>query len=80
MVSSLQILVNNLAEGIHKIECKCGHDNKKSETCGIKYKDCECFLEYTNVQNKLIEYKCLCCNKNYQKIFDESLKKNFADT
>ena len=25
----------------------------------------------------LIEYKCLCCNKNYQKMFDKKLKVNF---
>ena len=28
----------------------------------------------------LIEYKCLCCNKNYRKKFDEILKKRFAIT
>ena len=47
MVSSLSNLANNLAEGIHRIKCKCkyGHDNKKCETCRINYKNCECFLE-----------------------------------
>ena len=33
------------------------------------------FLKYTNFKYDLIEYKCLCCNKNYQKKFDENLKK-----
>ena len=33
----------------------------------------DCFLEYTNFRDKLIEYKCLCCNKNYQ---PKSLIKN----
>ena len=28
----------------------------------------------------LIEFKCLCCNKNYRKMFDENLKKKFANT
>ena len=46
------------------------HDEKKCETSGIKYKYCECFLEYTNFKDNLIEYKCLCCNKNYLKIID----------
>ena len=32
MASSLPNLVNNLAEGIHKIKCKYGHDDKKCET------------------------------------------------
>ena len=34
---------------------------------------------YTNVKDNLIEYKCLCCNKNYKKKFD-ILKKRFANT
>ena len=43
--------VNNLAEGIHKIKCKYGQDDvvgKRCGTCGGKYKDCNCFLEYPN--------------------------------
>ena len=65
IASLLSNLVNNLARGIHKIICKNEHDNKKCETYGIKYKDCKCFLEYTNFKDNLIECKCLCCNKNY---------------
>ena len=59
MARSLSNLVNNLGEVIHHIKCKYGHDDKKCETCSIKYKDCECCLEYTNVKNNLIEHKCL---------------------
>ena len=65
-MASLSILVNNLAEGILKTECENEHDYKKSETCRIKYKDCECCLKYMRVKD-LIDCKCLCCNKNYQK-------------
>ena len=43
---------------------------KKCETCEIKYKYCDYFLEYKNFKDDLIEYKDLCCNKNYQKKFD----------
>ena len=43
-----------------------GHDNKKCGTYGIKYKHFECCLEYTNVKDELIEYRCLFCDKNYQ--------------
>ena len=68
--SSLSNLVNNLSERIHRIKSKFGHDDKKCETCGIK-------LEYTNFKDDLIEYKCLCCNKNYQQNFDEKLKERF---
>ena len=35
MARSLSNLANNLAEGIHKINGKYGHDNKKCEICGI---------------------------------------------
>ena len=34
--SSLSNLVNYLSEGLHRINCKHGHDGKKCETCGIK--------------------------------------------
>ena len=52
------------------IKYKYGHNDKKCETCGIKYKYCNGFLEYINVKDNLIEYKGLCCNKNYQQKFD----------
>ena len=35
MARLLSNLVNNLAEGVHKIKCKYGHDNKKCETRGV---------------------------------------------
>ena len=78
MGNSLSNLVDNLAEGILKIKCKYGHGNEKWETCGIKYKDWEFCLEYTNVKDDLTEYKCLHCSSNYQKTFDENLKKPFT--
>ena len=60
IASSLWNLVNNLSEGIHKIKCKYRHDDKNCETCRTKYKYCNCFLEYINFKDVLIEYKCLC--------------------
>ena len=74
-----QILLIILLKEIHEIKCKYRHGNKKYETCGIKYKDCDCFLEKSNFRDDFIGYKCLCCNRNYQKNFDESLKKQFFD-
>ena len=65
MGSSLSDLFNNLAEEIHKIKCK----NCKT-----------CCLEYTSTNFFLIEYKCLCCKKNYLKKSDENLKKRFTNT
>ena len=35
MASSLSNLVDNLSEGIHRIKCKFGHDDKKCDTCEI---------------------------------------------
>ena len=53
MVSSLSNLVNNLSEGLklNRIKCKFGHDNKLCETCRIKYKYSNCFLEYANFKD-----------------------------
>ena len=75
--SSLSNLVDDLSEGIHRIKCQFGYANKKCETCRIKYKYCICFLEYTDFKDDLIEYKYLCCHKNYQHKFDEKLKERF---
>ena len=80
MAGSLSNLVNNLSEGIHRIKYKFGHNEKKSEACGIKYKHCDCFLEYTNFKDDLIGYNCLICNKNCQIKFDENLKERFFNT
>ena len=74
MARSLSNLVNNLSERIHRIKCKYGHNDKKCETCGITYEVCNCFLEYANLKDNLIEYKCSCRNKNYQQKFDEKVK------
>ena len=64
MTSSWWNLVDNLAEGIHKIKCK----------------DCNCFLEYKSVNENLIKYKCLSFNENYSNKIDEKLKKRFKNT
>ena len=46
--------VDILAEGIHKVKCK----------------DCDCFLEYENVKENSVKYKCLSCNKDYSNKID----------
>ena len=80
MASSLSNLVNILSEGNHRIKFKFRHNDEMCETCRIKYKYCDCFLQYTNFKDDLIKYKCLCCNKNYQHKFDEKLKERFFNT
>ena len=59
MANILSNLVDNLSEGIHRIKCKYGHDDKKCKTCRIKHKYYDCFLEYIKLKDDLIEYKCL---------------------
>ena len=63
MTSSLSNLVDNLAEGIHKIKCK----------------DCDCFLEYERVKDNLVKYKCLSCNKDYSNKLDAKIKKEIQE-
>ena len=49
MTGPLSNLPNNFVKWIQKIKWKYKHCDKKCETWGIKYKDCECFFEYTNL-------------------------------
>ena len=60
MASLLSNLVDNLAEGIHKIKCK----------------DCDCFLESKSDKDNFIKYKCLSCSKDYSTKLDEKLRKH----
>ena len=64
MASSLSNLVDNIAEGIHKIKCKV-----------FVY-----FLEYEILNSNFIKYKCLSCDKDYSNKLDEKLKKRFKNT
>ena len=80
MASSLSNFVNNLSERIRRIKGKFGHNDKKCETCRIECKYCDSFLEYTKFKYNLIEYKFLCCSKNYQRKFDEKSKERFFNT
>ena len=43
MANSLSTLVDNLAEGIHKLKCK----------------DCDCFFECESVKDNLVKFKYL---------------------
>ena len=61
--SSWSNLIDNLTEGIDKIKCR----------------NCSCFLEYENVKDNLMNYKCLSCNKDYSNKLDEELKKKFKN-
>ena len=47
MASSLSSLVKSLSEGIERVKFKYRHDDRKCQTCRIKYKHYDCFFEYT---------------------------------
>ena len=47
---------------------------------GIKYKDCERCLEYSNVKDDLIQCKYLCCNRNYRSKFHGNLIRRYTNT
>ena len=64
MASSLSNLVDNLAEGIHKVKCK----------------DFDYFLEYESVKDNLIKYEFLSSNKDYSNMLEENFKKPFKNT
>ena len=70
MASSLSNLVDNLAKRIHKIKCKDEHNNNRCETYGIKYKDCQFCLEYTNFY----------VATQISKKTDKKLRKRFVNT
>ena len=77
MARSLPNLVNNFELFKSRIKCKNQHDDTKCETCWIKYKYYGSFLKYTHFKDDLIEYKSLCCNKNYLQNFDKKSKEWF---
>ena len=77
---SLSNLVNNLSEGIQSIKFKFRNDDKKCESCGNNYDYCNCFLENIIFEDDSKEYKSLCCNTNYQHMFDGKLKEQFFNT
>ena len=50
---------------------------QENRTCKIKQKYYDTFLEYTNFEDDLTEFKCLSWYKNYQQKFHGKLKENF---
>ena len=74
----LSNLANNLAKEIHEIKCKYGHYDKNVKLSKLN-KKIAIEIEYTNFKDIFIEYKFLCCYKNYQKKFDENLKERFVN-
>ena len=57
MSTSLSSLVNNLSDGLYNHKCI----------------DCKSCLDYMSVKNNRLIFKCLNCNKNYNKEFNKKL-------
>ena len=72
MASSLSNFLSNLSGGIHIINCKVG---QKVEN--VKHAELNISIA---INHNLVEYKCLCCNKNYEHKFEEKLKERFFNT
>ena len=55
---------------------------KNVKLAELNTKIASAFMNKQNIliEYNLIEYKCLCCNKNYQKKFNGNLKKRFFNT
>ena len=75
--SHYQILLINSLKEVVKLNVNSDTMIKKCGNCRIKYKYCDCFLGYINLNDDdLIEYKRLCCNNNYQQNFDMKSYRN----
>ena len=74
--------VNNLGKGNHKI--KLNIIRKYVKRVELNTEIVTAFLNTHNlnivIKDNLIEYKCLCCSKDYQKMFVKNLKKRFFNT
>ena len=64
MGSSLSNFVNILSQEIQKIWSNYGCNNKRGETCWIKYEYSALFLEHANFKDDLIVWKYLYYDKN----------------
>ena len=63
MSTSLSSLVNNLSHGLYS----------------DKYTDCKSCLEYISTKDNRLIFKCLKCNKNYNKYVNNDLINRFTD-
>ena len=64
MSTSLSSLVNNLSDGLYNDKCT----------------DCKSCFEYISAKDNQLIFKCLKCNKNYNKDLNKDLIKRFAST
>ena len=55
MASYTSNLTSKLSKEIHKTKYTYRHNDENYKTCRIKYKYCDCFLEYANCKDDLLE-------------------------
>ena len=67
-------------EGTHRIKCKYRHNDKNVRLVELDLSIATVFFECINFKGDLIEYKCLCCNKNHQHKFNGKFKERFLNT
>ena len=72
MANSLWNLANNLSEGIYRITCKYGHDDKNVKLVELSISIATVFFGYPNLKDDLIQYKCLSCKNVINKSLMES--------
>ena len=68
-IDSARFMPDNPAGDINEnkyeecIDKRLEYKKKSSKT---KYKDCKCYLEYVKIKDKILQLKCLKCNKNHE--------------
>ena len=80
MASALWNLVNNLTKKIHKFNENTDTTIKNAKLAKLNVYIAIVFLNTQIFKYFLIEYKCLCCKKNYQLKLDKKLKERFFNT
>ena len=64
MATSLSNLVNNLSDGLYNDKCIY----------------CKSYIDYMSIRDNRLIFKCLNCNKNYNKDFNKELINRFSST
>ena len=70
MPDSVSDLVDNPSGDINENkykDCIDKYSECKEESCKTKYKDCKCYLESVKIKDKILQLKCLKCDKNHEK-------------
>ena len=75
----LTLLISLLKE-LMKLNINTSTTIKYVKLVEISNKYSDRVLEYADFKADLIEYRCLCCNKNYQKTFNKMVNERLFNT